>query len=73
MKKMLEAIWADPAAASYTDIAITAPGEDELSLGIYQTRGTVEAIEKRKRQQKIREAARAKGEERETIPLAAAE
>ena len=50
MKKMLDAIWADPAAANYTDIAITAPGVDELSLGIYETRGTAEAIEKQKRQ-----------------------
>jgi hypothetical protein len=73
MKTMLEAIWADPAATSYTDIAITAPGEDELSLGIYQTRGTAEAIEKRKHQQKIKSDARAKVEERESIPLVAAE
>ena len=45
MKKMLLAIWADPAAKKYSDIAITAPGEDELSLGIYQTRGMAEALE----------------------------
>jgi hypothetical protein len=73
MKKMLDAIWHDPAAASYTDIAITAPGADELSLGIYQTRGTAEAIEKLKRQDEIKSLARAKAAHRETLPLQAAE
>jgi hypothetical protein len=67
MKKMLLAIWADPASASYTDVAITAPGEDELSLGIYQTRGTAEAIAKQKRQTKIKSDARAKAEHREPV------
>jgi hypothetical protein len=60
MKKMLDRIWRDPASASYTDIAITAPGEEELSLGIYQTRGTAEAIAKQKRQTKIKSDARTK-------------
>jgi hypothetical protein len=73
MKKMLDAIWHDPASASYTDIAITAPGEDELSLGIYQTRGTAEAIEKQKRQSKIRTDAKARSDHREPVHLEAAE
>jgi len=73
MKKMLDAIWHDPASASYTDISITAPGEDELSLGIYQTRGTAEAIEKQKRQSKIRTDARARSDHREPAQLEAAE
>jgi hypothetical protein len=38
-----------------------------------ETRGTAAAIEKRKHQQKIRDDARAKVEERESIPLVAAE
>jgi hypothetical protein len=73
MKRMLNRIWSDPASASYTDIAITAPGADELSLGIYQTRGTAEAIAKDKRQTKIRSDARARAEHRETTELEAAE
>jgi hypothetical protein len=72
MRKMMLRILADPEARNYRDIAITPPGLDELNLGIYaETRGTAEAIEKRKRQEKIRADARAKGEE--TVPLAAAE
>jgi hypothetical protein len=67
MKKMLLAIWADPASASYTDVAISAPGVDELSLGIYQTRGTAEAIAKQQRQTKIKSDARAKSEHREPV------
>jgi len=73
MSKMLKAIWADPASKSYTDVAITAPGEDELSLGIYQTRGTAEAIAKQKRQTKIKSDARARSDHREPLPLEAAE
>ncbi len=74
MRMMMKRILADPKSRSYRDTAITPPGLDELSLGIYaETRGTAEAIEKRKRQQKIRDDARARNEERETIPLAAAE
>jgi len=74
MRRMMLRILADPQSRNYRDIAITPPGLDELSLGIYaETRGTAEAIEKRKHQQRIRDDARAKGEERETIPLVAAE
>jgi hypothetical protein len=73
MKRMLNRIWSDPAAFSYRDIAITPPGQDELSLGIYQTRGTAEAIAKDKRQTKIRSDARARAEHRETTELEAAE
>ena len=73
MKRMLDRIWNDPAATSYRDIAITPPGEDELSLGIYQTRGTAEAIAKDKRQAKIRSDARARAEHRGTTELEAAE
>ena len=65
---------ADPQSQSYRDIAITPPGLDELSLGIYsETRGTDAAIAKRKRQEKIKEDARARSEAEETVPLAAAE
>ena len=73
MKKMLLAIWADPAAKKYRDIAITAPGEDELSLGIYQTRGMAETLEKQKHQAKIRTDARARSDHREVPQLEAAE
>jgi hypothetical protein len=73
MRRTLLQILADPESRNYRDIAITPPGLDELALGIYaETRGTSEEIEKRKRQQKIRDAARSKGE-LETVPLAAAE
>ena len=73
MKKMLLAIWNDPAARKYRDVAITAPGEDELSLGIYQTRGMAEALEKQKHQTKIRKDARARSDHREPAHLEAAE
>ena len=73
MSRMLARIWSDPAAMDYRDIAITPPGEDELSLGIYQTRGGAEAIAKQKRQAKIKTEARAKAEHREPLPLQAAE
>lgn len=74
MHRILKKIMADPESRNYRDIAITPPGLDELSLGIYaETRGTAEAIERTKRQKKIRDEARARGEEGETIPLAAAE
>jgi hypothetical protein len=74
MRRILKRILADPESRNYRDIAITPPGLDELSLGMYaETRGTAAAIEKRKHQQKIRDDARAKVEERESIPLVAAE
>jgi hypothetical protein len=73
MKKMLMAIWNDPASRNYRDVAITQPGEDELSLGIYQTRGMAEALEKQKRQTKIKADARAKAEHPEPAHLEAAE
>ena len=73
MRRMLDGIWADPESRNYRDIAITPPGLDELSLGMYaDTRGTANAIEKRERQQKIRDDARSKPEH-QTVPLAAAE
>ncbi len=73
MRGILKRIMADPQSRNYRDIAITPPGLDELSLGIYsETRGTADAIAKRKRQEKIKEDARARSEE-PTAPLAAAE
>jgi hypothetical protein len=71
MKKMLLAIWSDPEARNYKDIAITPPGEDELSLGIYQTRGTAEAIQKQKRQKGIIEAAQHKHDKADPVLEAA--
>ena len=73
MRRMLDRIWTDPASRAYRDIAITAPGADELSLGIYQTRGTAEAISKQKRQTEIKAAARARKPRKERVPLQAAE
>ncbi|MGH6924969.1 MAG: B12-binding domain-containing radical SAM protein [Propylenella sp.] len=75
MRKILLRILADPEARTYRDTAITAPGLDELSLGIYaETRGTAEAIAKRTRQQRIKDDARSRhDDEHEVIPLAAAE
>jgi hypothetical protein len=73
MRRMLDRIWTDPASRAYRDIAITAPGADELSLGIYQTRGTAEAISKQKRQTEIKAAARARKPRKEMVPLQAAE
>jgi hypothetical protein len=64
----------DPARHSYRDIAITPPDLDELKLGLYaETRGTAEAIEKQKRETKIRIDARARAEHRDTAHLEAAE
>ncbi len=72
MRRMMLAILADPEARNYRDTAITAPGLDELSLGMYaETRGTAEAIEKRNRQDKLRADARSKTGE--PAPLEAAE
>jgi hypothetical protein len=73
MRRILLRIWNDPASRKYRDIAITPPGVDELSLGIYQTRGGAEAIAKQERQTKIKSAARAKAEYREPETLEAAE
>jgi hypothetical protein len=75
MRRILKRAMTTAGSRDYRDIAITPPGLDELSLGIYaETRGTAEAIEKSKRQQKLRTDARTKKvEERETVPLAAAE
>jgi hypothetical protein len=74
MRKIMLRILADPQARNYRDAAITAPGLDELSLGIYaETRGTAEAIAKRTRQQRIKDDARSRPDEHEVIPLAAAE
>jgi hypothetical protein len=74
MRRILRRVRADPECRNYRDIAITPPGLDELSLGMYaETRGTADEIERSKRQQKIRKDARTKAEDRATVPLAAAE
>jgi hypothetical protein len=74
LRLILRKVMNDPARHSYRDIAITPPDLDELKLGLYaETRGTAEAIEKQKRETKIRTDARAKAEHRDTVRLEAAE
>ena len=59
---------------SYTDIAITAPGRGRAEARhLLETRGTAEAIEKQKRQAKIRTDAKARSDHREPVQLEAAE
>ncbi len=74
MRSIMKRVLADPASKTYRDIAITAPGADELSLDLYQTRGTADAIAKQKRQKTIIDAAQAKtGSKAKDVPLVAAE
>ncbi|MFW6028231.1 MAG: B12-binding domain-containing radical SAM protein [bacterium] len=49
LRRTLRKIWTDPERHAYRDQAITPPDADELNLSLYQeTRGTADAIEKRK-------------------------
>ena len=62
LHRTMKRIRSDPARRAYRDIAITPPGHDELSLGLYaETRGTAAAMERQTRQNAIIRAAQAKG------------
>ncbi len=70
LRYSLRKIWRDPNKASYRDTAITPPDRDELSLGLYaETRGTQAVIYKRKRQEAISEAAKAKKAKAAEVPV----
>jgi pyruvate-formate lyase-activating enzyme len=62
LHRTMKRIRSDPARRAYRDIAITPPGQDELSLGLYaETRGTAATMERQTRQKAIIRAAQAKG------------
>jgi hypothetical protein len=73
-RRILRRVMKDPENRSYRDTAITPPGLDELSLGLYsETRGGGAEIEKVRRQRAIIDKARARKEAESTELLDAAE
>ena len=75
LRRILKRVWTDPKRFEYRDLAITPPGANELDLALYsETRGTAAAIEKKKRQREIIDAALAKSPRPEApMPKVAAE